>query len=858
MRRSCLFKEPDKAIRRNQILERREVVLPNGLAEGESLIVSPGTTSKPSRPIVLLLLSPKCHCFDCNGQLEHSDVVASYGFDALPSRSGENRIPKNTGFSYHTDCFSLIRSLSKCPKCGYIARIGYLLEPFEVHLPKGTHLEGRSYPWGKQLGPAIGSGRLGTMKDVDGRRHHDWTSVYRKTLQSRENKKERFDLVGVESIWRACSAYAIATSKKVGALVTLPTQPEISIYRFFSQPEFAEYYEHSKSIDICDFLVTGEDDSDKFGLKRKDYCFPRSIFVHKVGYKTPNFAIVWDLNEFLFKKVEAAAPVLKMNCGLPNGGLCLRVKLMHPEAMLPTRASDEAAGYDIRAWDPISIPPDDRRSVATGVAVALPKGTYGRIAPRSGLALKKSIDVAGGVIDSDYRGEILVILVNHSAETFEVQRGDRIAQLIIGFIRTPEVQAVDDLDHTPRGDRGFGSTGESDFLKWHANRADNEEDDEVSITPIACPSVSYKASRCDKLKEMFPHTDDGIEWTLGASRRPEECPLCLGNYKRNAISCTFCNTCPKCCSCEASFRCDRKGRWYHTPYLITRHHVSPRGKPYIPRDLSLLTGERITTIVLEDGTTKTVFDSLNNPAVREFPPPWTGATSFRAKISRKMVSTKVESNLKVPMVCCESSSNPYRGATSYNAEMMEGLAMHHRANVPGKHVLIEVCCGDDSRFGRDSLRPTQVEVIRITLEVGSSWRSTATGLTIALPKIREATTQAGRAHVTIWFALPCTWGSVARVSNSTQGQPGEYTERSGQLWGEIGSMLPNLIVLMHGAIIRNNDIVFEWPKNNYGYGLDLIQQLFTKYGLISTDISGCKLGLVNSKGIPAVLQRRHG
>ena len=112
--------------------------------------------------------------------------------------------------------------------------------------------------------------------------------------------------------------------------------------------------------------------------------------------------------------------------------------------------------------------------------------------------------------------------------------------------------------------------------------------------------------------------------------------------------------------------------------------------------------------------------------------------SFRTKISKRMVSPKVEANLKVPMVCCESSSNSYRKATLNNVEGMKALPMHHRANVPGKHVLIEVCCGSNSRFGRDPLRPPQVEVIRITLEVDFSWRSTATGLTIALSKIRGA------------------------------------------------------------------------------------------------------------------------
>ena len=127
-------------------------------------------------------------------------------------------------------------------------------------------------------------------------------------------------------------------------------------------------------------------------------------------------------------------------------------------------------------------------------------------------------------------------------------------------------------------------------------------------------------------------------------------------------------------------------------------------------------------------------------------------------------------------------------------QLSEGYSPHSN-----KHVLIEVCCGNNSRFGRTHLRPQGVEVIRITLEVDFSWRSTAAGLKIALPKIREAATQAGRAHVTIWFAPPCTWGSVARVSNSTQGQLGDYTERSGQLWDELGSMFPNCKRYAHPA-----------------------------------------------------------
>ena len=104
--------------------------------------------------------------------------------------------------------------------------------------------------------------------------------------------------------------------------------------------------------------------------------------------------------------------------------------------------------------------------VHTDLAVAIPHGYYGRVAPRSGLALKKHIDVGAGVIDSDYRGPLGVVLFNHGEADFEVQPGDRIAQLIITAIATPEVVAVENLDDTERGAGGFGSTGvESDTKK---------------------------------------------------------------------------------------------------------------------------------------------------------------------------------------------------------------------------------------------------------------------------------------------------------------------------------------------------------------------------------------------------------
>lgn len=97
--------------------------------------------------------------------------------------------------------------------------------------------------------------------------------------------------------------------------------------------------------------------------------------------------------------------------------------------------------------------------MGTGVAVVLPVGTYGRVAPRSGLAVKHGINVGAGVVDPDYTGEVKVLLFNHGVDAFEVKRGDRIAQLILERCETPDVEEVGVIAETARGAGGFGSTG---------------------------------------------------------------------------------------------------------------------------------------------------------------------------------------------------------------------------------------------------------------------------------------------------------------------------------------------------------------------------------------------------------------
>jgi dUTP pyrophosphatase len=138
----------------------------------------------------------------------------------------------------------------------------------------------------------------------------------------------------------------------------------------------------------------------------------------------------------------------------------LLFKRLHPEARLPSRGSERAAGLDLCAVERVTLAPGGRTAVRTGVAVAIPAGFYGRVAPRSGLAVRHGIDVLAGVIDADYRGEILCALVNHGREPFEIEPGARVAQLVVEAIATPEPAWADDLEETERGAGGFGSTGD--------------------------------------------------------------------------------------------------------------------------------------------------------------------------------------------------------------------------------------------------------------------------------------------------------------------------------------------------------------------------------------------------------------
>ncbi|PFH52621.1 hypothetical protein AMATHDRAFT_139508 [Amanita thiersii Skay4041] len=141
----------------------------------------------------------------------------------------------------------------------------------------------------------------------------------------------------------------------------------------------------------------------------------------------------------------------------------LLVKRHSEKARLPTRGSTLAAGYDLYSAENKVVPAHGKALVDTQISIAVPIGTYGRVAPRSGLASKYMIDTGAGVIDADYRGIVFVLLYNHSDSDFEVKEGDRIAQLILERIYTPAI--AENLDQTVRGAGGFGSTGGHEKLE---------------------------------------------------------------------------------------------------------------------------------------------------------------------------------------------------------------------------------------------------------------------------------------------------------------------------------------------------------------------------------------------------------
>lgn len=135
------------------------------------------------------------------------------------------------------------------------------------------------------------------------------------------------------------------------------------------------------------------------------------------------------------------------------------VKLLSEHGRLPTKGSPLSAGYDIYCAHATVVAAMDFGLVKTDISIRPPKGTYARIAPRSSLALKSGINIGAGVIDEDYTGPVGAIVFNNSRVDFKVERGDRVAQIILEKIAHAEVREVQCLQETERGSGGFGSTG---------------------------------------------------------------------------------------------------------------------------------------------------------------------------------------------------------------------------------------------------------------------------------------------------------------------------------------------------------------------------------------------------------------
>ena len=137
----------------------------------------------------------------------------------------------------------------------------------------------------------------------------------------------------------------------------------------------------------------------------------------------------------------------------------LRIKKIKDDAVVPSYAHEGDAAFDLRSTEEYLLKPHDKVLVATGISMAIPKGHFGNIRDRSGLAAKHSIHTLAGVVDSGYRGEVKVVTINLGKEEFKIEKGMRIAQMLIQPVANANIEEVSELDETKRNEGGFGSTG---------------------------------------------------------------------------------------------------------------------------------------------------------------------------------------------------------------------------------------------------------------------------------------------------------------------------------------------------------------------------------------------------------------
>lgn len=137
----------------------------------------------------------------------------------------------------------------------------------------------------------------------------------------------------------------------------------------------------------------------------------------------------------------------------------IQIKKLNEDAIIPTKANKTDAGYDLYSTEDYDIPRECKKGIKTGISMAIPEGYVGLIWPRSGLAAKYAIDTLAGVIDSGYRGEVIVLLQNHGPSNIHISKGDRVAQILFQSIAQLPLLEVENLEESDRGKNGFGSSG---------------------------------------------------------------------------------------------------------------------------------------------------------------------------------------------------------------------------------------------------------------------------------------------------------------------------------------------------------------------------------------------------------------
>ena len=177
----------------------------------------------------------------------------------------------------------------------------------------------------------------------------------------------------------------------------------------------------------------------------------------------------------------------------PSSDITLQVQRLSDNEVLPIRTSDQAAGYDLSSAQSVIVPAEGKVLIPTDLAIAVPPDTYGRIAPRSGLAARNHFAVGAGVIDPDYRGNVQVLLFNHSKQDQLLRKGERVAQLILERILTPQVTEMGTLPPTRRNQAAFGSSGLSSETVPHSVSPQERSVDvprtlaELADVPPECP-----------------------------------------------------------------------------------------------------------------------------------------------------------------------------------------------------------------------------------------------------------------------------------------------------------------------------------------------------------------------------------